>query len=164
VKRLLVLGDTHFRHANIIKYCNRPFATADEMDATMLGNIANAGLGPEDTLVHVGDFAFGGKERARPLLDFWHTLPGTKIFVRGNHDRGWKRFELLRGFDVVCEHIAIDKWLFTHYPTPGLVLDPGVVNVHGHIHNNLGEKWDDDQHFNACVEVRDYRPFLLCQI
>ena len=29
-------GDQHFGHANIIKHCNRPFSSIDEMDKSLL--------------------------------------------------------------------------------------------------------------------------------
>ena len=31
-------ADTHFDHANIIRFCNRPFATVDEMNDTLIAN------------------------------------------------------------------------------------------------------------------------------
>ena len=32
-------ADTHFRHANVIRYCERPFSTAQEMDEAIIGNL-----------------------------------------------------------------------------------------------------------------------------
>jgi predicted phosphohydrolase len=44
----------------------------------------------DDTIVLAGDFSWGRKlAEVEPDLDFVRQLPGTKIFLRGNHDMFW---------------------------------------------------------------------------
>lgn len=47
-----VLADTHFGHANVIKYDNRPFADVNEMDNKMIQNW-NSVVKPSDTIYHL---------------------------------------------------------------------------------------------------------------
>ena len=89
-------SDTHFNHKNIIKYCNRPFSSVEEMNDTMISNW-NQLVKPEDTIFHLGDFAFGRSESIKSILS---SLNGRKILVLGNHDRSLQRMRDL-GFDVV---------------------------------------------------------------
>lgn len=75
-------ADYHLGHANIIKYCSRPFASTDEMDKQIVDNVTSAVKGG-DTLYFLGDITFK-KERA---LYFLKRLGDVKlVFIPGNHD------------------------------------------------------------------------------
>ena len=38
MSRIFVTSDTHFSHVNIIKYCNRPYASVEEMNNALIDN------------------------------------------------------------------------------------------------------------------------------
>jgi calcineurin-like phosphoesterase family protein len=86
-------ADLHFGHANIIKHCNRPFATAEEMDA-VLTQKWNATVGQKDEVYILGDFTM------RPAMEshrYLAPLNGRKYLIRGNHDRFLKGFSPIHG-------------------------------------------------------------------
>ena len=56
-------ADTHFGHKNVIRYCNRPFASATEMDERLIENW-NKIVGPDDLIYHLGDFTLLGEDLA----------------------------------------------------------------------------------------------------
>ena len=64
MSKIFYTADLHLGHANIIKYCNRPFKDVDQMNETLIRNW-NSRVKPEDTVIHNGDFCFkntpGGK-------------------------------------------------------------------------------------------------------
>lgn len=72
-------SDTHFNHANIIKYCNRPFSSIQEMNETIINNW-NSVVTKDDTVYHLGDFAFG------KVNEFANKLNGKIVLIKGNHD------------------------------------------------------------------------------
>ena len=69
-KHVWVTSDTHFNHANIIKYCNRPFSSVEEMNETIIANW-NKVVSEDDMVYHLGDFALGDKSL---IPDFIRSL------------------------------------------------------------------------------------------
>jgi len=90
-------SDLHFGHANIIRFCSRPFSAdgwfedapalipdPDTMNVALCQAI-NASVGPEDELWVLGDVAMGRLEETLPLIR--NLTAGRKVLVAGNHDR-----------------------------------------------------------------------------
>lgn len=77
--KYFIIADTHFGHKNIIKYCNRPFKTIEEMDETLIKNW-NEVVSKEDTVLHLGDVFLCGKEKAKQIMS---RLNGKKILIKG---------------------------------------------------------------------------------
>ena len=160
--RVWCCSDLHFFHTNIIKYCERPFATAEEMNNTLLKNCL-ACVGPDDILLIGGDITMSNLDGTNALL---RAIPGYKINVLGNHDtHKHQRLKLAVDETVACLEFNYQggSIFVSHYPVSESVLAPGEVNLHGHIHNNalppaLG---NGSRHINMCVELTQYSPSLL---
>lgn len=104
-----VIGCTHFGHANIIRLANRPFSSVEEMDAALIANW-NRTVGPNDTVYHLGDFAFRGD----PAEHYERQLTGRLVKLQGNHDpKGWGADYLtvkMNGTRAVLFHYPIEEW------------------------------------------------------
>lgn len=159
--KLWIISDTHFWHKNIVKYCNRPKNHED----LMIKGLHK--ISPEDTLYHLGDFAFGTINKVRER--WWSIMPQCKkIFIEGNHDKR-SRMRLLPWDEVfrlkeqpVFLDIYNKKIALAHKPEKLEEVEADVY-IHGHIHN-LGQKiyWKNGRKWiNACVEQWAYEPFLL---
>ena len=81
--KIFLIGDCHFGHRNIIKYCNRPFASVEEMTDTLIKNW-NGVVGKNDIVYVVGDFALCGKQK---IIEIGQQLNGRKRLILGNHDQ-----------------------------------------------------------------------------
>jgi calcineurin-like phosphoesterase family protein len=157
----------HFGHANIIKYCNRPFANVTEMDNTIIHNW-NSVVQPEDIVYHLGDFAVGGG----PAIDYLRRLNGRLIFCWGNHDNRLKSVieatphpvqpvsvEHLREISVdgqrlVLCHYAMRVWHKSH---------KGAWHLYGHSHGTL----PDDPNalsLDVGVDCWNYFPVSMDQL
>lgn len=166
------ISDTHFNHKNIIKYCNRPFDSIQQMNETLIKNW-NEIVNSEDTIYHLGDFALGSKGL---ILDIVNKLNGNKYLVRGNHDN-WSASTYEKfGFNVLKNApIKLDehKLMLSHIPVPDSQIPKGFVNIHGHIHDKklyeCIEKYDTsrysvEKHINVSCDVTDFKPISLDEI
>lgn len=132
-----LIGCTHFGHANIIRLAGRPFENVTEMNETMLSRW-NRAVGPDDTVVHLGDFFWNKTARD----EIGPKLNGRKIFLQGNHDPDGFGVAYMEarwgGSRLVLFHYPIDEWngwfrgaihLHAHTHAPEIVSAPGRYNV-----------------------------------
>lgn len=162
-----LISDTHFGHRNIINFCNRPPNHED----VMFRNWANT-VGPDDTILHLGDVAFGNRKAIYDWAQQIEELPGNKYLIKGNHDHS-SSMKVYKGiFEVVypfIENIGGKRFYFSHYPDHPTT-EYWDVNIHGHIHNNplLGDFTQirnlDREYVNVSVEVINYTPVKFSSI
>lgn len=88
-------SDLHLGHANIIRFCDRPFEDAGQMNAR-LAELWNDTVSDDDTVWVLGDVALGTLDDS---LGWIGRLAGHKILVPGNHDRCWAGERALRTGD-----------------------------------------------------------------
>ena len=152
------IADPHFGHANIIRYCHRPYSSVEEMNAALISNW-NALVKPTDTVYVVGDVAMGDAQA------YLAKLNGRKILIFGHHDRNpqllCSHFEEITPFKQVT--IEGQDIVLCHYPLmdwPGR--EQGAWQLHGHKHGTYlpleGKQWD------VGVDVNNYRPVSFAQI
>lgn len=148
-----VISDTHFGHENIIRYCNRPFANALEMDEVMIARW-NGTVKPQDHVYHLGDVAMseGAFLRAVPRLN------GHLRLLLGNHDHQVPMAVLARYFKKILLWRLFKPLILTHLPLHQGSFGKAAVNLHGHIHE---KPTHPGPYLNACVEATNYTPVHL---
>lgn len=156
-------SDLHFGHINIIRLCNRPFETQEEMDAALLSNW-NAKVGVNDTVYILGDLFF----RAVTIEPILRALHGRKHLILGNHDSSWtSKVNLSDYFESVqtVKEIMLDGTPLTlcHYPMLCYPNERRGYMIYGHLHNNVAtDYWPliarRPRMLNAGVDVNGFAP------
>jgi calcineurin-like phosphoesterase family protein len=163
MKEIFFASDTHFGHANIIKYSNRPFANTKEMDEALITNW-NSRVKPTDDIYHLGDFCFGSTAYADYILK---QLNGNKFFIFGNHDKAIRdeaaaNFKWLRHYyelkedkqTIVLCHYAMRVWNKSHH---------GSYMLYGHSHGKL-EATPWGKSMDVGVDCHNYFPISLEEV
>lgn len=182
--KVFFTSDTHFFHANIIKFCSRPFTDAEDMRKQLIANW-NATV-PEDAVVyHLGDFAYTGK--VDWIRDTIEKLNGSIVLIRGNHDyqNRYERkgvTELFADIRDVLEITVVDeevsdgmqRLFLSHYPH---IVWPhshrGSWQPFGHVH--MGEHSTASEggyvssrisanQYDVGVDNNNYRPISYIEL
>ena len=158
-------SDTHFGHANIIKYCKRPFKDVDEMDDKLIENW-NAKV-PNDAIVfHLGDFSF------KFISVYRKHLNGDIHLIMGNHDKEDfavynDLFEGVKSYHELKIHNGPDvqKIVLFHYPILSWSSRMhGAWHLYGHVHEKDMGPLEGTRSLNICVEKTDYSPLSLLEV
>ena len=145
---IFLTADTHFNHANIIKYCNRPFSSVEEMNETIIKNW-NKHVSHSDMVIFLGDLCF------KDSVDTWLLkLNGNKVMIKGNHDYFGKMDDRLdyQGEMFLLTHRVVNKDL------------RNIWNIHGHSHDK--GKLINAENRSICVstELTNYTPIAITDL
>ncbi|HQY88142.1 MAG TPA: metallophosphoesterase family protein [Tepidisphaeraceae bacterium] len=136
MKSTWFIADTHFGHANIIRYSKRPFTDVSAHDLQLIQNW-NDHVKAGDDVFHLGDFAYGKRDGA---LKIFEQLNGTIFLIEGNHDSiahqirdrfAWyDKVKLIKVNErrIFLSHYAHRVWEGSHH---------GVWHLYGHSHASL---------------------------
>lgn len=150
---IFLISDTHFGHENIIRYCNRPFATAEEMDEIMIARW-NAIVRPSDHVWHLGDVAMSETAFLRCVP----RLQGKLRLVLGNHDHQVPMRTILQYFEKVRMWRLFKPFILTHAPLHPESFGKASWNIHGHTHEQPAYPGG---YINVSVEHTNYTPVAL---
>jgi calcineurin-like phosphoesterase family protein len=158
---IFLIADLHLGHANIIRYCSRPFLLSDvaEMDRVLIGNW-NAVISPGTQVFHVGDLRHG--KDAPESRTYYGQLNGAVTLITGNHDDRDEGAILSRTINYDGE-----QFLIIHDPADAPSSFDGWV-IHGHHHNNDLRNFPfinfEARRINVSAEVLGYVPVSLKDI
>ena len=161
-------SDLHLGHTNVIKLCDRPFSSIEEMDETLIANW-NAKVHNDDTVYILGDLVW---QKCDPI-PYLSQLKGKKHLIVGNHDKWAAREDAAACFESIQPYaeLSLDCHPVTlcHYPMMTFNHCMRAYMLHGHIHGNTNaDYWpylqSHDRILNASVEVNNYEPVTFDEL
>lgn len=168
------ISDTHFRHANVIKFDNRPFSNIEEMEEEMIERWNNT-VGKNDNVYILGDLCWSSKPDE--IVGLLKRLNGNKMLIKGNHDRGTKNADVKNAFGQYIKEtdkICIDgkNIVMSHYPIASWRnmqrrnLDESSILLYGHVHMSdefkLFEEYLDKLRDKKRIPIRAYNVGAMC--
>jgi calcineurin-like phosphoesterase family protein len=169
-------ADPHFNHFNIIRFCNRPFTSIQEMDDAIIANY-NQDVGPDDLLIIIGDFA------AKQVREYRERINCNNVWlITGNHDKNasYKPGPILRSsnvkngpifqkVDTLCQIDVIrdntkQQIVLCHYPMRAWPHSHrGSWMLFGHVHNMMPDD-PDLLSIDVGVDAHNYRAISFDQV
>lgn len=177
-------SDSHYSHQNICRGVSnwpegrgtRDFRSLGEMNDAIVAGI-NSVVGPDDYLVHLGDWSFGGFES---IVEFRKRVVCKNIILfLGNHDHHIRNnkdgvrghFKHVSSYDIldirkpvgnetkkyqfVCCHFPIASW-------DGM--NKKVPHLHGHVHLPANLKIHEGRAMDVGMDGNNLQPYSLNEI
>lgn len=160
MSNIFVVSDTHFGHANILKFVRddgspvRSFSSVEEMDECIVDRW-NSVVRSGDKVYHLGDVSMSKHHIATV-----GRCNGHKRLVKGNHDTHPIKL-YLPYFEEVYSSRLLDRLLLSHIPVHPESIGKSLANVHGHVHNSVPALHYGPRYYNVSVEVLGYTPISL---
>lgn len=176
---LFLTADPHFTH-KFLAIDIRGFNSVEEHDAALVENY-NSMIGPDDTVLCLGDFSLKKPNIFAPILN---QLNGIWHLISGNHDACWPGHRdahkyvypyVDAGFESVQPFMRV-KWdgryyMLSHFPYDGdhtekdrcdqyRLRDEGLPLIHGHTHDSNKISLSDMQtlQFHVGMDAWNLRP------
>lgn len=157
-------SDSHFGHANIIKYdvnTRNHFKSIEEHDEYIVQEW-NKAVKPGDKVYHLGDFSFTKPE---DIDKYWKRLNGRIQLVIGNHDNKGTGLNMDFGYYIPQHVIWLkkEKLFLSHYPHFSWPSSHhGVVHLFGHVHEAfLTVPGCKAPNLNVSCNWHNFRPLSL---
>lgn len=149
------IADLHLGHENIIRYCDRPFKTTDEMNRAII-KCWNNTVSRQDKVFVLGDFSLGTKEET---IEWGRSLQGSKTLILGNHDRRTETVYKEAGFKEVIRYPILwnEYYILSHAPKFVAANTP-YANIFGHVHNSPEYTDYSERSFCVSAERINYAP------
>ena len=180
--RVYITSDIHYGHKNICRgvtnwrtpegevpiNSTRDFDSIEQMNSAIVDRI-NSKVGQEDTLILLGDIAFGGFENIGVFLD---RLVCKNIYlILGNHDhhikndRSYIKDRFITVKDYAELNIDGENFVLCHYPLASWHgLNKGVIHLHGHVHLSPQNKWGNGKKLDVGLDGNNLYPYSITEI
>lgn len=165
-------SDLHLNHRAVIRMCERPFDSMEEMNRKLIENI-NKKVKKNDTLYILGDVANKGTiDSVNELLTSIECK--NIILVEGNHDRQYD-LTMFREIHKLTEiHVGTSgtnhSITLCHFPLMSWYKSShGSIHLHGHIHSksnmyNDEMKLQGIKRYDVGVDANGFYPVSLKEI
>lgn len=161
-------SDEHFGHVNILKFCNRPWNTVEEMTEGLIENF-NKWVPKGSVVYHLGDMFW--KMDTQSALNVMDRLNGQHYLIKGNHDYSNYLKQIAHKFVWIKDYevISVDKQpiaLF-HYPMKTWYRkEHGGWHLFGHVHgkSEFGIRMENGNSMDVGVDAWNYRPVSFDEI
>ncbi len=134
------------------------------MDEAMIENW-NSRISPNDSVYHLGDFAFANPIRITHIIK---KLNGLIYFIKGNHDKNFLKSHGANSCQWIKDYfeLKVDKQLIVlcHYPFESWRnKHHGSWHLHGHCHGTLPSS-DKQKRLDVGVDVHSYFPITFDEV